>query len=67
MSATTKSNSLIAPVANKSRDWTKASILELQSGSKDKSNILDAKGALLSQASEEGGEAMQGRGGESST
>jgi len=43
MSATAKSNSPIASTATKSRDWTKASTLELQSGSEDESDILDAK------------------------
>jgi len=43
MSATAMSNSPITPVATKSKDWMKASMLELQSGSEDKSDILDAK------------------------
>jgi len=43
MSATAKSNSPIASAATKSRDWMKASTLELQSSSKDKSNVLNAK------------------------
>jgi len=43
MSAIAKSTSPIAPVATESRDWTKASTLELQSGSEDKSDVLDAK------------------------
>jgi len=43
MSATAKSNSPIASAATESRDWTKASTLELQSGSEDKSDVLDAK------------------------
>jgi len=43
MSATAKSNSPIASAATESRDWTKASTLELQSGSKDESDILNAK------------------------
>ena len=43
MSAITKSTSPIAPVATKSRDWTKASTPELQSSSEDKSDVLDAK------------------------
>jgi len=43
MSATAKSTSPIAPVATESRDWTKASTPELQSGSEDESDVLDAK------------------------
>jgi len=43
MSATAKSTSPTAPIATKSRDWTKASTLELQSGSEDESDVLDAK------------------------
>jgi len=43
MSAIAKSTSPVAPVATESRDWTKASTPELQSGSEDKSNILNAK------------------------
>jgi len=43
MSATAKSTSPIAPIATESRDWTKASTPELQSGSEDKSDVLDAK------------------------
>jgi len=43
MSAIAKSNSPIAPVTTESKDWMKASTLELQSGSKDKSDVLDAK------------------------
>jgi len=43
MSATAKSTSPVAPVATKSRDWMKVSTPELQSGSKDESNVLDAK------------------------
>jgi len=43
MSATAKSNSPIASAATESRDWMKASTPELQSGSEDESNILDAK------------------------
>jgi len=43
MSAIAKSTSPVAPVATESRDWTKASTLELQSGSEDESNVLDAK------------------------
>jgi len=38
-----KSTSPIVPTAIKSRDWTKASTPELQSGSEDESDILDAK------------------------
>jgi len=43
MSATAKSNSPIASAATESRDWTKASTPELQSGSEDESDVLDAK------------------------
>jgi len=43
MSAITKSTSPVAPVATESRDWTKASTLELQSGSEDESDVLNAK------------------------
>ena len=43
MSAIAKSNSPVTPVTTKSKDWTKASMPELQSGSKDKSDVLDAK------------------------
>jgi len=43
MSAIAKSNSPIASAATESRDWTKASTPELQSGSEDESNVLDAK------------------------
>jgi len=43
MSAIAKSTSPVAPVATKSRDWMKASTPELQSGSEDKSNVLDTK------------------------
>jgi len=43
MSATAKSNSPIASAATESRDWTKASTLELQSGSEDESDVLDTK------------------------
>jgi len=43
MSAIAKSTSSVAPAATKSRDWTKASTLELQSGSKDESDVLDTK------------------------
>jgi len=38
-----KSTSPVAPAATESKDWTKASTLELQSGSEDESDILDAK------------------------
>jgi len=43
MSNIAKSTSPVAPAATESKDWTKASMPELQSGSKDKSDILDAK------------------------
>ena len=43
MSAIAKSNSPVTPVTTESKDWTKASMLELQSGSKDELDILDAK------------------------
>jgi len=43
MSAIAKSNSPVAPVTTESKDWTKASMPELQSSSKDKSEVLDAK------------------------
>jgi len=43
MSATAKSVSPVTPAATKSKDWTKASTPELQSGSEDESDILDAK------------------------
>ena len=43
MSNIAKSTSPIAPVTTESKDWTKASTLELQSSSKDESDILDAK------------------------
>jgi len=43
MSAIAKSNSPITPVTTKSKDWTKASMPELQSGSEDKLDVLDAK------------------------
>jgi len=43
MLATAKSTSPVAPIATESRDWTKASTLELQSGSEDESDVLDAK------------------------
>jgi len=43
MSAIAKSNSPVAPVTTKPKDWTKAPTPELQSGSEDESDILDAK------------------------
>jgi len=43
MSAPAKSNTPTAPSAVESRDWTKATTPELQSGSKDEASILDAK------------------------
>jgi len=43
MSTIAKSTSPTASAATKSRDWTKAPTPELQSGSEDESNILDAK------------------------
>jgi len=43
MSAPAKSTSPIAPTTHESKDWTKASTLELQSGSEDEASILDAK------------------------
>ena len=43
MSAIAKSNSPITPVTTESKDWMKASTLELQSGSEDESDVLDAK------------------------
>jgi len=43
MSAIAKFTSPVAPVATESRDWTKALTPELQSGSEDESDILDAK------------------------
>ena len=43
MSAIAKSNSPVAPVTTEPKDWTKAPTLELQSGSKDESDVLDAK------------------------
>jgi len=43
MSAIAKSTSPVIPAATESRDWTKASTLELQSGSEDESDVLDAK------------------------
>jgi len=38
-----KSTSPVAPVTTESKDWMKASMPELQSGSEDKLDILDAK------------------------
>jgi len=43
MSNTTKSTTPTAPSVVKSKDWTKATTLELQSGSEDEASILDAK------------------------
>jgi len=43
MSNIAKFTSPIAPAATESKDWTKASTPELQSGSEDESDILDAK------------------------
>jgi len=43
ISAIAKSTSPVTPIATESRDWTKASTPELQSGSEDESNVLDAK------------------------
>jgi len=43
MSNIAKSTSPVAPVTTESKDWTKASTPELQSGSEDKSDVLDAK------------------------
>jgi len=43
MLTTAKSTTPIAPIAIESKDWTKASTLELQSGSEDKSDDLDTK------------------------
>jgi len=43
MSAIAKSNSPVAPITTESRDWTKALTPELQSGSEDESDVLDAK------------------------
>ena len=43
MSAIAKSTSPVTPVATESRDWMKASTPELQSGSEDESDVLDAK------------------------
>jgi len=43
MSAIAKSNSPVAPVTTEPKDWTKAPTPELQSGSEDESDVLDAK------------------------
>jgi len=43
MSAIAKSNSPVAPVTTEPKDWTKAPTPELQSGSEDKSDVLDTK------------------------
>jgi len=43
MSNIAKSTSPVAPAATKSKDWTKASMPELQSSSEDESDVLDAK------------------------
>jgi len=43
MSNIAKSTSPVAPAAVESKDWTKASTPELQSGSEDESDVLDAK------------------------
>jgi len=43
MLAIAKSTSPIAPTATKSKDLPKASTPELQSGSEDKSDVLDGK------------------------
>jgi len=43
MSATTKSNSPVAPVTTKPKDWMKAPMPELQSGSEDELDVLDTK------------------------
>jgi len=43
MSAPAKSTTPIAPAIVESKDWTKATTLELLSGSKDESSILDTK------------------------
>ena len=43
MSNIAKSTSPDAPVTTESKDWTKASMPELQSGSEDESDVLDAK------------------------
>jgi len=43
MSAPAKSTTPIAPAIVESKDWTKATTPELQSGSEDESSVLDAK------------------------
>jgi len=43
MSNIAKSTTPTVPSAVKSKDWTKATTLELQSGSEDEASILDAK------------------------
>jgi len=43
MSNIAKSTNPVAPAATESKDWTKASTPELQSGSEDESDILNAK------------------------
>jgi len=43
MSATAKSTTPTVPSTVESKDWTKASTLELQSGSEDEASVLDAK------------------------
>jgi len=43
MSAIAKSNSPVTPVTTEPKDWMKAPTPELQSGSEDKSDVLDAK------------------------
>jgi len=43
MSATAKSNSPVSPVTNEPKDWAKAPTPELQSGSEDEPDVLDAK------------------------
>jgi len=43
MSNIAKSTTPTAPSAVESKDWTKATTLELQSGSEDEASILDAK------------------------
>jgi len=43
MSAPAKSTTPIAPAVVESKDWTKATTLELLSGSEDESSVLDAK------------------------
>jgi len=43
MSAPAKSNTPTVPSAVESKDWTKATTPELQSGSEDEASVLDAK------------------------